>query len=583
MTLEREVFHRTVRTRLDQASFALTQAHPQSTFLAVRLSSFVGWIAFCLPLLGCNEPPGSPADGSGGAASTGGGPSVACEEPPLPAPFARLLTRSEYRRTVQELLGTTEDPTVTFPEEPEVNGFNNNARSYAATPLLVEQLDLAASKLAASAQARAFSGLVSCEGKSERECASDFIARFLRRAFRRAPSSAELVSFETLYDRVASGSGHAEGLRSIIEAALLSPQFLYRVEAPLVSEPLAESRELPLGPYELASRLSYFLWGSMPDELLLARAEEGALSTPAGIEAEARRLLADPRAKDRASEFHSLWLKTNRLPSLARDGAPAEFGRDLQRSLLAFLDDVLWAGGTIRDLLTTEVVYATPAMGAFYGYATDPSAPFTRVVPPEPRPGLLGQPALLTRLSLANQSSPIQRGVFVRDALLCSPVANPPPSVNNNPPDPQPGLTTRELFRVHTEFAVCAECHRLIDPVGFGFEAYDQLGRYRTEQEGKPIDVNGSLDEVPDPAMAGSYTGLGELSERLTIGNTVLDCVTRKWLEFAIARAVSPADSCEVLASLDGGSSDTPLIEVLVAITKSRPFRMAPHSSETTP
>lgn len=164
----------------------------------------------------------------------------------------------------------------------------------------------------------------------------------------------------------------------------------------------------------------------------------------------------------------------------------------------------------------------------------------------------------------------------MRDALLCSPVENPPPTVNNNPPDPRPGLTTRELFRIHTDGGVCAECHRLIDPVGFGFEAYDQLGRYRTEEEGQPVDVSGSLDDVRDPNMAGPYSGLDELSEKLATGRPVLECITKKWLEFGLGRAVTESDSCEALASLGDAGPETPLAELLVAIVVSRPFRTAP-------
>lgn len=595
---QRFLWHEKISSRLLEAAFLgrdrVDQAASAAHIFSVRIPSFGAFAVMSAGLLGCDDVPimpsvplmgagggsgGGAMSGAGGTMSTGGasGGSVACMHAPLPVPGGRLLTRSEYRRTIQDLLATTEDPTVSFPEEPDVNGFNNNARSYAATPLLVEELDLAATSLAASAETRGFVGLAICEVSDERVCATSFISSFLRRAFRRPPTHEEETAFSVLYDRVAEGLGHSGGLRAIVEATLLSPQFLYRIEAPLPGmAPPVESVEVPLGPYELASRLSYFLWGTMPDDRLLAKAEAGELASVEGIELEARRLLESPRARDRVREFHALWLKTNRLPSIARDGAPPGFGSDLQRSLLAFLDDVFWAGGTTHDLLTTQVVYATPTLGALYGYAIEPTADLTKISPMEPRPGLLGQPGLLARLALAKQSSPIQRGVFVRDALLCAPVQNPPPSVNNNPPDPQPGLTTRELFRVHTDGGVCEECHRLIDPVGFGFEAYDQLGRYRTEQEGKPVDVSGSLDDVADPQMEGPYSGLDELSERLSTGTTVLGCMTRKWLEFGLGRAATESDSCEALSELESAGPDTPLIDVLVAIAKSRPFRMAP-------
>jgi hypothetical protein len=502
-----------------------------------------------------------------------------CENLPPPFPLAKLLTRSEYRRTVFDLLGEAEDPTLAFPAEPEVNGFNNNAASYQATPLLVEELRKAAGSLATRAQARGLNTLVPCDDVDEGACAQRFVADFGRRAFRRPLEAEEHTRFIQLYSEVAAESGTADGLSAVIQAALLSPQFLYRVEAPLARTADSGALGPPLGAYELASRLSYFIWGSMPDEELLTHAGAGDLGTIDGLETEARRLLASPKASERIGEFHGQWLGAARLKSVSRNDSPAGAGESWARSLLGFVDDVFLSGGGTERLLTERRVLVDSTLAPIYGYAPPAEGEIGFVVPPEPRPGLLGQPGLLALLALPDQSSPIRRGVFVREQLLCQGVPAPPPTVNNSPPDPAPGLTTRERFKVHTEAAECAKCHELIDPVGFGFEGYDQLGRYRSEEEGNPIDTSGSLDQVRDESLAGPFQNLDELAARLAHGSTVLHCLGEKWLEFGLGRPPSKNDECQLQIALGPSDETTPLSELIVAIVKSPAFRYAPLAS----
>lgn len=506
-----------------------------------------------------------------------------CGESPLPFPLAKLLTRSEYRRTVFDLLGETEDPTLTFPAEPVVNGFTNNAASYRATPLLVEELRKAAASLAASAEVRGLSTLVPCDGLAAADCVQKFVADFGRRAFRRPLKAEEHTRFVQLYSEVAAESGHEAGLGSVIQAALLSPQFLYRIEAPLAESggEATESADIagpPLGPYELASRLSYFIWGSMPDDELLAHAESGDLLLASNLEAEARRLVASPKALQRVSEFHAQWLQTARLRSIMRNDAPPLAGPAWERSLLGFVDDIFVTGGGTKRLFTDRQVLVDSTLAPLYGYPSPADGTTSLIVPPEPRSGLLGQPGLLALLALPDQSSPIRRGVFVREQLLCQGVPAPPPSVNNSPPDPAPGLTTRERFAVHTADPDCAECHELIDPLGFGFEAYDQIGRYRSEEGGLPIDTSGSVDQVSDLSLVGPFQGLDELGARLGEGSAVLHCLGNKWLELALGRAPSRTDECELEAALGESDELTPLSELLIAVVKSPAFRfsMAP-------
>jgi hypothetical protein len=496
-------------------------------------------------------------------------------------PGARLLTRSEYRRTAQALLGETDDPTVGFPHEPEVDGFTNNTASHQANPLLVESIARAAAALAAKARDRGLALLHPCEGE-DTVCADLFIEEFGRRAFRRPLEFGETMAFKTLYGRLAPSLGHEEALTAVIEAVLQSPQFLYRVEAPL-GEP--ETGAVALGPYEMASRLSYFLWGSMPDDALLDAAEAGLLSSPAGVEMEARRLLADQRARERVLEFHAAWLGLEPLTSLSRNSAPTGMGPSLRKSIDAFIEEMFWsAGARLSDLFTSSVVYADSVLASTYGLAA-PAEGLARYDLPGERAGLLTQPALLTLLANHAQSSPIRRGVFVRDRMLCAPVPSPPPTVDNSPPDPAPDLTTRQRFAVHTEDSSCATCHLAIDPIGFTFEGFDHLGRARSEELGLPVDTSGALVESGDPSIDGPLTSAVELSDRLAESSTVARCVGGKWLTFALGRPQTASDECSLAATYakleaSGGN----LVELLVALTTSPAFRVrSPHPGEGAP
>lgn len=486
---------------------------------------------------------------------------------------ARLLTRVEYSRSVQILFNDDFDPTNSFPAEPEVNGFNNNASSHLVNPLLLEELHHAAEQLAKRAEERGYASIANCDPK-EPACAPRVALEFAERAFRRPLFAAERSSFEALYDRVVPSLGPEVALKSVIEATLLSPQFLYRVEM-LPSDTVPEGATLPLEPYALAARLSYLMTGGPPDVELLQAARDGTLVDNVLLEAQARRLLDTPAARARVHEFHGLWLHTAILPSIARDGAPEGAGASWADSLLHFVDSIFWSQGGVRRLFSDSTLYLDGTLAELYGYPTPDGPGFVAYSAEEPRPGLLGQPGLLALLSLSNQSSPIRRGVFVRDEILCTPVPNPPPQVNNAAPDPDPNLTTRERFKVHTESIGCRSCHELIDPIGFGFEAYDHLGRFRLTEGQHPIDTSGELAYAPDPAQNGSFQDLGGLSQHLARGTTFYSCLTGKWLEFALGRPPNESEVCAAVASVDDVDPETPLSEAVIAVVLSRPFRSA--------
>lgn len=502
-----------------------------------------------------------------------------CDPPAARRAPLRLLTRSEYDNTIRDLLGDDSAPSRAFPPEPNVGGFDNNAESHLANPLLVEQLTSAARELSQRAVRDHLDTLAPCPNAADADdCVDDFLGRFGKRAFRRPLTASERTSFLTLYRKAAPTLGYEAAIGLLIEAFLQSPQFLYRVEAPLQADVASAEAPLPLGPYELASRLAYFLWGSMPDDELLAAAEEGRLGTADELEAQARRLLADPRARAQVSRFHERWLGLSRFETVVRDTneVPSErVNESWRRSLLAFVDDVFWSeDGTLADLFTSPVVFVDDTLAELYGLSAGEGSELLPVTLEDARAGLLTQPGLMAMLAHPNQSSPIHRGVFVREHILCRPVPAPPPSVNNTPPDPDPNATTRERFAVHTKDPACATCHQLIDPLGFGFEQFDELGRYRDEENGHPVDASGEVRHAPDPNLDGPFHGAAELGRRLADSSAPGQCLSRYWYRFALGRMDSAEDACTtegIAQSLERAGGR--LEEILIALVRSDAFR----------
>jgi hypothetical protein len=375
--------------------------------------------------------------------------------------------------------------------------------------------------------------------------------------------------------------GYSAGVGLVLEAMLQSPQFLYRVEATQAATP--ETGAVALGGYEIASRLSYFLWNSMPDEQLFAAAESQQLAVPEQIEAQARRMLESPKARAMVKDFYRQWLNLDRFDGLARDTAEPQLDAQgllegWRQSLLSFVDFVYWGGsGTMQELFSSDLIFVNQDLAQLYGVQAPTEDHLSGVPQTGTRAGLLTQPALMAMLSHADQSSPIQRGVFVRAQLLCDPPQPPPPTVDNNPPDPDPALTTRERFAVHTESPVCAACHQLIDPLGFGLENYDQFGRFRSEENLLPIDTSGAIVASPDPTIDGPFSTPLELAERLAGSATVRDCLATHWYRFAMGRVEQQADSCSLdQAKRDFKESDGNLKELLVALTLTDAFRYRP-------
>jgi hypothetical protein len=530
---------------------------------------------------------GAGTSGSAGTGGSAGGvvePPLSCDERrPGPAPL-RLLTRVQYDNTVADLLGTSSRPATGFPAENEVQGYRNNTAANQVSPLLVEKYLDAAEVLAAEAVTSRLETLAPCAaGADTTACGREFVRSFGLRAFRRPLEAEELAIFDGLFDATLD-EGYAKAIELVIQATLQSPQFLYRVEA--LQAPTPETGAIALAPYELASRLAYFLTNSMPDAALLERAANGALATAAEIEAEARRLIATARARETALDFQDQWLGLSRLEGAAREApdlayGPTELVPDFKGSLAAFLEDAIFGEtGTVENLFTSPKFFVNQKLAPLYGVSAPAGGGFEASTSAN-RAGLLTQPAIMALFSHADQSAPVLRGAFVRERIMCLPVDPPPPDVNPNPPPVDVNATTRERFAQHTAEPTCAGCHVLIDGVGFGFERFDQFGRYREFENSLRVDESGEVVGTADPELEGAFVGAAELSARLARSARVRDCVATHWYRYAMGRVEDTADSCSLEQVKDrfrdGGGKFT---ELLVGIALSDAFRYRPAMTE---
>ncbi|SES87476.1 DUF1592 domain-containing protein [Stigmatella erecta] len=492
---------------------------------------------------------------------------------PGPSPLRRL-TRFEYNNTVRDLLGTSLQPAETFTKEEESLGFNNNAYALNVTLLHVEQWMEASETLSGSANLDA---LLPCQPTSgtEATCARQFIEAFGKRAWRRPLEAGEVTRLLAVYQAGRDRKDFLTGIRMTLQAFLQSPFFLYRVET---GTPSAQGvSTVQVTSYEMASRLSYFLWGTMPDAALFQAAEAGALVTPAQVEAQARRMIADPKARKMVAEFHRQWLKLDEFSHTTKDTTVYPAFEPLKAAMRTetekFLDYVFFdSEGSASLLFDAPFTFANKPLADFYGANGPAGSAFEKVtVNPSQRAGLLTQASFLASHAKPNQSSPIHRGVFARKQFLCQQLPTPPDDVGA-PPDPSPDATTRERFAEHTRSPACSGCHALIDPIGFGFENYDGAGAFRTHEGTLPVDASGSVTQAGD--AEGSYVGAVELSRKFARSTYVMECVATQWFRYANGRGETTQEQCEVQnLKKQFTRSGFNLRELLVQLTLSDAFR----------
>lgn len=560
--------------------------HSLSCFHLCALIAQTSLLAACTGVASNPTPSNGSAAGSPGVAGAGGMSSAGgATSAPLdcsqihPGPArVRRLNRFEYDNTVRDLLADTTHPARQFPtEERSRLGLDNDASALTISPVLVEQYQQAAESLAA-ASLNNLASLLPCDPQQagEEACGKAFIATFGAIAFRRPLATDESDRLWRVLDAGRSSEGFAAGVRMVLETVLQSPAFLYRVE--LGVTPVAAGTPVRLTSFEMAARLSYFFWQSMPDDALRAAAANDGLTQDDAIAAQAARLLADPKARQMASHFHEAWLRLDRYATLEKDaqifaGFTPEIPALLSEETRQFLEHWLWEGeGDVASLFTAPYTYANQKLAAYYGLSGPTGDAFERVaLPPEQRQGLLGQGGLLAVLSKANQTGPVQRGKFVREQFFCQDIPPPPAGVVIKAPDLSPTLSTRERFSQHSKDPTCQGCHGLMDPIGLSLESIDGAGRFRSMENGKPIDASGNIAQTD---VAGSFSGLSGLAQKLASSEQVKGCVERAWFQYAYGRAPTDEDAC-TLAKLDERfkSSGYKLKDLLVALAQTDAFR----------
>jgi hypothetical protein len=492
-------------------------------------------------------------------------PGVRCDdERPAPRQL-RLLTRREYARTVQDLLGVEVDPSI-LPVEPRIHGFDNNAAAMVVTPRHMDAFLGLAEDAAERALATRRAALVPCSPTAA-DCPRQVVRALGTRAFRRPLADDEVAGLAAAF----AGQSFDDGLRVAITALLASPSFLYRSELGTGSGPV-----VTLTPHETASALSYLYWGTMPDAALFAAADADQLATAEQRAAQAARLLADPRARPQVVDFVSQWLRTEDAGGGAKDAAiyPA-FTTAIRDAIVEeqrrFVEDVVFEqDGRFADLFLADFVIANDALAAFYGLPGAGDFARIDVAADSGRGGLLSMAAVLATHAHPDESSPVRRGLFVRSRLLCQDLAPPPPDVDATPPGLDPTLTTRERFARHTSNPSCAGCHQFIDGIGFAFEGYDGIGARRLVENGKPVDESGALvgAEDLDPDSVVPFRGVRELAGPLAASPRSQACLPLQYFRYARGIEEQPDDSCAIHnLQLAFGDADLDLQELLVGIT----------------
>jgi hypothetical protein len=515
-----------------------------------------------------SDPGGTVGGGSSPGGVVGGGsapaPSGACSGDQLgPSPLHRL-TRVEYDNSIRDLIGEDMNLSKDFAFDEKAGEFNSNFFN-PLTDVQFSQYATAAEAVAERAVTK-LSSVVPCDPAGDAAgCGKQFIKQFGRNAFRRPLEDTEVARYAGLFEQGRTGLDFANGVRLVVQAMLQSPKFIYLVEGPG-----------PLTQHQLAARLSYFLWNAPPDAQLAAAADSGTLGSVDGLRKEAARLINDKRGSDMIVDFHNQWLgywawemgkDVNVYPQFAA----------LQPSLIEetnrfLLDAIKKDGARLDTLFTSNTTFVNGPLAAVYGVSAPGGtdwAPAT--LDSNQRAGLFTQASFLSAHGAYDGSSPIRRGLAIRERILCAEMPVPPPGADATFPAAKPTQTTRQRFDQHRTDPSCASCHMLMDKIGYGFESYDGIGRFRTTENNVPIDDTGELYSTD---IDGPFKGSGELIRKLLSSKQVQSCVTTQWFRYAFGRLNLDTDKCTLEAFTKSFTDgDLKMVDLVTHIVESDAFR----------
>jgi len=412
----------------------------------------------------------------------------------------------------------------------------------------------------------------------ETGCARRILTTLARQAYRKPVDSGTTDLLMDFYRKGREGSDFEHGIEAALQFILASPEFLFRVEPDPPAKVAATKSVYKLGDLALASRLSFFLWSSLPDETLISLAAQGKLSQPAVLEQQVTRMLADPRSETLIGNFAEQWLHLRNLKTSNPDlQAFPDFDDNLRQAMkeetTLLFDSIMRENRSVMDLLNADYTFVNERLARHYGMPNIYGSRFRRVpVPTEARRGLFGQGSVLTVSSYPNRTSPVERGKWVLTNLLGVPPQPPPPNIPPLEEGGQDGkvLPLRERMEKHRKDPVCAGCHRLMDPIGFALENYDGTGRWRTTEEGRPIDASGTL--FNGAAIDGVVGLRREIAKRPEVFVGVL---TEKMMTYAVGRGMEYYDMPAVRKVVqDARASNYRFSDVVLGVVRSVPFQM---------
>jgi len=492
------------------------------------------------------------------------------------------LNNSEYNNTVRDLLGTSLRPADNFPADDYSHGFDNIADALSMSPVQVELYRRAAVALAREAMLDP-GRIMPCEPDpaDPAPCVRDFVTQFGKRAWRRPLSEDEIAASMAMFDTALTAGGAVdEGIRLVIEYMLSSPHFLFRFE---IDPDPTSTDPRPLDGYELASRLSYFLWSSMPDDELFAAADTGALGDRDTVLEQVDRMLADPKAAAFVDNFAGQWLFLRGLSGHQPDATIfPDFDKALRRAMIEetsqFFREFLESGRPVQEMLVADWSFLDQRLAAHYGVELAGEGVQRVSLAGTGRSGLLGHASILTVTSQPDRTSPVKRGLWVLEQLLCAAPPPPPPGVEGLDEGDGSGGTIREQLEEHRSNPACIGCHESMDNIGFALEHFDPVGAWRDSYGEYEIDATGTL-----PGGA-TFDGAVEMAGIIADDVRFTRCLTEKVMTYALGRGLEEYDHDTVARVHDellaGGSS---LAELIALVATSDPFRFRRGEPEESP
>jgi hypothetical protein len=506
----------------------------------------------------------------------------------------RRLNRAEYDNTVRDLLGTAQTPgATTFPNDAPQLGFDNNGDLQTLSPEQFSLYQQAAESLAAEAMTVGSperAALITCDLTTGASCAQNLITTIGMNAFRRPLTPTEVSNFVALMATAAQAGATTDvQFRTVLEAMLQSPNFLFRPE--IDANPTSLTPHL-LGPYEEASRLSYMVYRSMPDQALFTAAAAGTLSQPSDVQSQLQRMLAAPKSAF-AQTFVQQWLGTSVVSTESFDATLfPEFNASLATSMGLevndFFNEFVQQNDPVTQLMTANFSYIDNNLATLYGIPAVTGTGLTRTTLSTPqRGGLLTMAGVLAVTSYPTRTSVVKRGAWVLSQLLCAPPPPPPANVPPFPSGPITATTQKAILAQHRADPACAACHDSMDNIGIAMENYDAVGAYRTEENGFPIDASGMFTGAiaePTGAVGPSFTGAEQLAGAVAADARFTPCVAQNALTYALGRALLPTDTPYLnIITTEPKTGSLGMRDVLMNVVASDTFRMRRGDNTTSP